>query len=185
MQRTLAKDTPEKIGEEVRLLGWVMTVRKHGKIAFFDLRDRTGILQIGGFEEDVVGEITKLNQQDAVEVLGKVKKREEKYINKENPLGVVELEVSKVKIVAKAETMPFDMGGKELNLELPTLLDFRSLSLKHPKIQKIFKVQAALASEFRKAAEELGCVEIFVPTIAAAATEGGAEVFSVDYYGNK
>jgi nondiscriminating aspartyl-tRNA synthetase len=48
----------------------------------------------------------------------------------------------------------------------------------------IFTIQAALAEEFRKAAKELDCVEIFVPTIAAGATEGGAEVFPVDYYGH-
>jgi Aspartyl/asparaginyl-tRNA synthetases len=81
--------------------------------------------------------------------------------------------------------MPFDMGGENLNLELPTLLDFRTLALRHPKIKEIFKVQAAVLSGFRKAAEELGCIEVSVPTIAASATEGGAEVFTVDYYGHK
>lgn len=183
MQRTLAKDTPDKIGEEVKLAGWVQTVRKHGKIAFLDLKDRSGILQIGAFDPLLSEKVSSLSQQDAVEIVGKVKKREEKYINPNAPLGTVEIEASKVSVIAKAKMLPFDMAGKELDLELPTLLDHRSLTLKHPKIAKIFKIQAALASEFRKAAEELDCVEIFVPTIAAGATEGGAEVFKIDYYG--
>jgi len=68
---------------------------------------------------------------------------------------------------------------------LPTLLDFRSLTLKHETIRMIFAVQAALAEAFREAAHKLGCMEIFVPTIAAGATEGGAEVFPVDYYGHQ
>lgn len=183
MQRTLAKDTLGKIGEGVLLKGWVLTVRAHGKLVFFDLKDRSGTIQIGVFEQELVSQANSLGQQDAVEVVGKVKKREEKYINPNNPLGTVEIEASKISIIAKAETLPFDMGGKDLVLELPTLLDHRSLTLKHPKIQKIFKVQADLASEFRKAAETLSCTEIFVPTIAGGATEGGAEVFKIDYYG--
>ena len=185
MQRTLTKDTVSKIGEEVKLAGWVQTVRAHGKIAFLDLRDRSGTIQIGAFEPDQVKNVSALSQQDAIEVVGTVKRREEKYVNPNVPLGTVEIEAGKVTIIAKAEGMPFDMGGKDLVLELPTLLDHRSLTLKHPKIQKIFKVQAALASEFRIAAEALGCAEIFVPTIAAGATEGGAEVFKVDYYGKE
>ena len=185
MQRTLAKDTPEKIGEEVLLKGWVMTVRAHGKIAFFDLKDRSGVLQIGAFEPEQIRNVNALSQQDAVEVVGKVKKREEKFVNPNLPLGTVEIEAKEVRVIAKASEMPFDMGGKDLKLELPTLFDHRSLALKHPKIAKIFKVQAALTSEFRRAAEELDCTEIFVPTIAKGATEGGAEVFKVDYYGHK
>jgi nondiscriminating aspartyl-tRNA synthetase len=78
--------------------------------------------------------------------------------------------------------MPFDMAGKELELQLPTLLDYRSLTLRHSTISAIFKVQAAILAGFRKAAESLGCTEIVVPTIAASSTEGGAEVFMVDYY---
>lgn len=185
MQRTLNIEVLDKISEQVKLKGWVITVRSHGKIAFFDLRDRSGIIQVGGFTPSVVGEISKLSQQDAIEVVGKVKKREERYINKDSELGVVEVEALEVKIISKATELPFDMGGKDLPLELPTLLDHRSLSLKHPKILKIFRVQAALADEFRNAAKKLECTEIFVPTIAAGATEGGADVFEIDYYGNK
>ncbi len=99
--------------------------------------------------------------------------------------GTVEVELKKLTVIAPADTMPFDMGGKELNVELPTLLDYRSLTLKHPKVQQIFKLQAALAEEFRNAAQQLDCTEIFVPTIAAGATEGGSEVFTVNYYEHK
>jgi nondiscriminating aspartyl-tRNA synthetase len=185
MARTLIIDTLHTIGETVTLSGWVQTVRSHGKIAFFDLRDRSGMIQVGGFGEVLAGKITELALQDVVEVTGKVKKRDERYINHDIPTGTVELELEELSVVVKSDSMPFDMGGKELNLELPTLLDHRSLTLKHPKVQMIFKVQAALADEFRRAAVALDCTEIFVPTIAAGATEGGSEVFEVNYYGHK
>jgi nondiscriminating aspartyl-tRNA synthetase len=77
------------------------------------------------------------------------------------------------------------MGTESLNLELPTLLDYRSLTLKHERVKKIFLIQAALAEEFRKAAKELDCTEIFVPTIAAGATEGGSEVFKIEYFNHE
>jgi nondiscriminating aspartyl-tRNA synthetase len=185
MERIEIIKTLDNVGEKVRVSGWVNAVRSHGKIAFLDLRDRTGFIQIGGFGEDLAAKITSLNLQDVVTLTGMVKKRGEKYVNPDMATGTIEIELESLELIAPSAQMPFDMGGKDLNLELPTLLDNRSLTLKHPKIQMIFKVQAALAEEFRNAAKALDCTEIFVPTIAAGATEGGAEVFKVDYYGHE
>ncbi|MCL4386812.1 aspartate--tRNA(Asn) ligase [Patescibacteria group bacterium] len=72
-----------------------------------------------------------------------------------------------------------------MNLELPTLLDNRGLSLRHPKTSAIFKIQETIAKTFRNSLKENGFTEIFVPTIVPTATEGGAEVFSIDYYNKK
>jgi nondiscriminating aspartyl-tRNA synthetase len=182
MARILIGECLQKIGAQVTVAGWVNTVRSHGKIAFFDLRDRSGILQIGAFGKELASQVAALNQQDVVEVTGLVKKREERYINAESPTGTIELELISLTVIVKSAEMPFDMAGKELELQLPTLLDYRSLTLRHSTISAIFKVQAAILAGFRKAAESLGCTEIVVPTIAASSTEGGAEVFMVDYY---
>lgn len=184
-KRTLIIDCLNKIGEEVLIKGWAQTIRKHGKITFVDVRDRTGVIQVGGFGTERAEQLGTLNPQDAVVITGCVKKREKRYINEEIETGTIEIEEEKVEVLAKSEEMPFDMGGKELNLELPTLLDHRSLTLKHPKVQMIFKVQAGIADEFRNAAKKLDCTEIFVPTIATSATEGGTEVFKIDYFEHK
>ncbi|MGE5041896.1 MAG: aspartate--tRNA(Asn) ligase [Candidatus Levyibacteriota bacterium] len=183
--RILALECLDKVGQEVTLRGWVQVVRAHGKIAFIDLRDRSALIQVGAFEGDLPAEFAKLGSQDVIEVQGLVKERGERYVNKNISTGTVEVEAKSLKIVQKSDAMPFDMGGRELNLELPTLLDYRSLTLRHDTVRKIFEVQAALADEFRKAAKKLGCIEVFVPTIAAGATEGGAEVFEVNYFGHK
>jgi len=184
MKRTLAQEAAKKIGKEVIIKGWVHTVRSHGKIAFTDILDRSGLIQVVG-SDSTAEKITSLSQQDAVEIKGIVKERGERYINEDLATGKIEIEASEINIIANSETVPFDMGGKDLTLELPTLLDHRALTLKHPKVQMIFKIQASLADEFREAAKKLNCTEIFVPTIAAGATEGGAEVFKVDYYGHE
>jgi len=184
-KRTIIKEIASRIGEEVVLSGWVQTVRAHGKIAFFDLRDRSGVLQIGAFSPELSKTVAGFHPQDVVLVKGIVKKRGEKYINPDLAFGDIELEAQEVSIIRSSSEMPFDMGGKELHVELPTLLDYRSLTLKHQKVASIFIIQAALASQFRKHAEELDCTEIFVPTIAAGATEGGAEVFPIEYYDHR
>ncbi|HSX40420.1 MAG TPA: aspartate--tRNA(Asn) ligase, partial [Candidatus Saccharimonadales bacterium] len=107
-----------------------------------------------------------------------------RYINPHTPTGTIELEAKEVKILQKAAQMPFDMGGKDLLLELPTLLDNRSLTLRHSKIAAIFKIQQTIVETYRKTLKEKGFSEIFVPTIVPTATEGGAEVFEVSYYGH-
>jgi nondiscriminating aspartyl-tRNA synthetase len=184
MRRTIIKETVSHIGETVIVEGWVQTIRLHGKIAFFDIYDRSGVLQIVAVDVKVVTAVALLSQRTAVKVTGLIKKRGEKYINPESETGTIELEASLIEVISKATVLPFDMGGKDLHLELPTLLDYRSLTLKHEKVQMIFKIQACLAKEFRNAALKLDCTEIFVPTIAKGATEGGAEVFKLDYFGH-
>lgn len=181
MDRTLILDCNNKIGETVKVCGWVQVRRDHGKIVFLDVLDRSGVIQAVAIGE-VAGD---LHPQDVVCVEGKVVERPEKLVNLSLETGKIELQAEKIEVFSKAEELPFDMGGKELDLQLPTLLDFRSLTLRHPKVRDIFKVQGALLEGFRQTAKELDCTEIVVPTIAAASTEGGAEVFRVDYYGYK
>lgn len=185
MERTLNIETVNKIGEEVLIRGWVRVRRDHGKLIFLDLWDRTSPIQVvvnPHISEKAYKSSIDIKPENAIQIVGKVNARPTNAANKEIPTGGVEIEATDVKILAGSETLPFDMGGKDLNLEIPTLLDNRSLTLKHEKVRKIFTIQAALAQEFRHAATELGCIEVFVPTIAAGATEGGAEVFKINYY---
>lgn len=179
MQRTLTIDTVNKIGETVLLKGWVNTRRDHGKIVFVDLRDRTGLVQVVGGPD-----LGNLHPEDVVYISGKVQKRPEKLVNPNLATGTVEVTAERVEVVSKSAELPFDMGKEELDVQLPTLLDYRTLTLRHPKIKKIFLVQEAVMEGFRKAAQSLDCTEVFTPTISASATEGGAEVFKVQYYDN-
>lgn len=182
--RVLTSEVVNKVGETVLISGWIERVRSHGKIAFFDIRDRGGVLQVVAATAETVASVEELSVQSVVTITGTVKERGERYVNPNIPLGSVEVELTQpVEIISNAEEMPFDMGGTELNLQLPTLLDFRTLTLRNKKIADIFRVQAEVLEGFRKAATNIGAVEIVVPTISASATEGGAEVFPVQYYG--
>lgn len=174
-------DCNNKVGETVKICGFVQVRRDHGKIVFLDVSDRSTIVQV------VVegGKASDLRPQDVVCITGKVNKRPERLINENIPTGSIEISAENLEVLSKAQELPFDMSGKELDLQLPTLLDFRSLTLRHPKVRAIFKIQACILESFRKAAQDLGCTEIVVPTIVAGATEGGAEVFKIDYFEHK
>ncbi len=188
LKRTLAKDTPKEVGKEVKISGFVQARRNHGKLIFIDLRDRSGLVQVvinPRVSENAYQEASNLSSESAVSIIGLVKSRPEKLVNPKLESGTVEIEAQEVEILAKSEVLPFDMGGEVLNLELPTLLDHRSLTLRHESVRKIFVLQAALIEEFRKAATELECIEVVVPTIAGGATEGGADVFKIDYFDHK
>lgn len=180
MSRTLILDCNNKIGEAVTIAGFVIVRRDHGKIGFLDVSDRSGVIQVFCKGE----QLGDIRPQDVVQITGKVAARPEKLVNPNLITGTIELQAQNLEILSKAEELPFDMGGKDLQLQLPTLLDFRSLTLRHHKVKAIFKVQSAILDGFRKVSKELDCTEIVVPEIAVGSTEGGAEVFKVDYYGH-
>ena len=186
ISRIYSSDAYKFVGNIIKLKGFVRLRRDHGKLIFLDLRDKNGLIQIvvnPKVSDKAYQEARELKPEYAIEVIGSVNKRPQGSANKDLGLsGGVEVEANEIKILSKAEVLPFDMGSDELKLELPTLLDFRSLTLRHPRVASIFKVQEAVAGAFREGAVKLGCTEIFVPTISASATEGGAEVFKVNYY---
>lgn len=177
MERTLAIQTPKKVGLKVLLKGWVNTRRDHGKIIFIDLRDRTGIVQIVGG-----GELKHLRPEWVVELKGTVRARPKEMINPRLDTGKVEVEVGQIKVLARAKELPFDLGAEELKIELPTLLDYRGLTLRHPKIKAIFKVQQVIIDSFRETLKPQGFTEFQAPTIVPVATEGGAEIFPIKYF---
>ena len=180
MKQIFLKDLSDYLDKEIELHGWINTVRDHKKIVFLDLRDSTGVVQVVADEKAAA-----LSPEDVVMIKGLVKRRPEKLVNTKVINGTIEIEAKEISLISKAHALPFDMGKEDLDLTLPVLLDNRTLTLRHASVQKIFKVQEAVAEGFRRVAKELGCTEIFVPTIAASSTEGGAEVFEVKYYDHK
>ena len=177
MERTLVAEAVSKVGQTVTLKGWVNTRRDHGKIIFIDLRDRSGIVQV------VCGDDAKsLRSEYVVAITGQVKARPEKLVNPDLPTGTIEIQAEKIEVISQSEELPFDMGKEVLDVELPTLLDYRALTLRHPRVQAIFKVQEVVIDSFRKALQAKDFVEFQAPNIISAIPEGGAEVFRVKYF---
>lgn len=178
MQRTLIKDTIHQIGESVTIKGWVNSVRSYGKLIFADIRDRSGVIQIVGGKE-----LSDLKEEYVVEIIGNIRARDEKYFNDKIITGKIELEVTENKVLAVSKDLPFDIHPQDFNVSLPLVLDYRAASLRNQKIQDVFKLQSTIVDSFRQFLMTNDFTEIFVPTIVAGSTEGGSEVFPIEYFG--
>lgn len=182
MKRTLIADLRENVGQEVLINAVVTVARLQGKMAFFDFRDRSSIIQGVVFGKPEVLEIAKtLTVESAVAVTGIVNQRPEKMINAAVPNGDIELEITGIEILNPAESLPFDMDG-ELNID--TLLDYRPLTLRRPRERAIFKIQATIVRAYGEYMRSQGFTEFQAPKLVGGDAEGGAEVFKVDYFKN-
>lgn len=181
MKRTIIANSPKEVGKTITIFGWVDTIRDHGKITFIDIHDYSGVVQIVGSGE----QLSDLRPQDVVKIEGLVQKRPESMVNKKIKTGEVEIKCKKLEVLAKAAELPFDMGQESLDLELPTLLDHRGLTLRHPKVKAIFKVQEVIIDAFRQSLKEKDFTEFQSPVIIPQGAEGGAEVFEVKYFDHK
>ena len=177
----MIKNLSEKKGQEVKIKCWVDTVRFQGKMAFFDFRDVSGKVQGIIFGKPEVLESAKdLRNEWVVEVSGVINQRPEKNINKDIVNGDVEIEITNIEILNKAE-IPFELN-EDLNLDVS--LDNRPYVLKSDKNRAIFKVQAEIVKGFRNTLNSFGFTEFQAPKIVGGDAEGGAEVYNVEYFKN-
>ncbi|MFH1863452.1 MAG: aspartate--tRNA(Asn) ligase, partial [bacterium] len=181
LERTLALETIKKVGEKVKLLGWVNTIRDHGKITFIDLRDRTGVIQCVG------SNLPEISQESVVEVVGKVNRRPEKLVNSKIETGTVEVTIVKIKVISRSNTsFPISMDKYSDNeTDQQIRLDWRFLDLRNPKKRLIFEVWTAMEAGFRNYWIKNNYLEIHSPKFISAASESGAELFEVKYFDKK
>ncbi len=180
MERTLINTLKNNLETTVLIQGSVHVARNQGKVAFFDFRDRTGLVQGVIFGKPELLEATKsLRPESIVSVTGIVHARPEKMINANVQNGDLELEITAVEILSLAEGLPFDMNT-ELNLD--TLLDNRPLTLRRAHQRAIFKIQHTIITSFRNFLTGEGFTEFQAPKLVGGDAEGGAEVFAVDYF---
>jgi nondiscriminating aspartyl-tRNA synthetase len=183
MSRILISALNTFIGQEVSIAAIVDVRRDQGKMAFFDFRDRSGMVQGVVFGKPEVLEIAKnCSPESSLLVTGVVNKRPEKMVNEKVENGDIELEITSIEILNQSEPLPFDMDG-ELNLD--TLLDNRPLTLRRKRERAIFKVQHEIITAYREYLTSIGCTEIQAPKLVGEDAEGGGEVFKFDYFYGK
>jgi nondiscriminating aspartyl-tRNA synthetase len=152
-----------------------------------DMRDMTGKVQcvVLPSHADAIEQVKEVRTEWVLKVSGIVNKRPEKNIKVGVLNGDIELEITKVEVLAKAFALPFDMSNEGYNLELTTELDNRSLVLRQSKVQAIFKVQETIIDSFREFMKKNMFFEFQAPAITPATAEGGAEVFQIGYFDKK
>jgi len=183
MQRTYIGDLNKKVGEEVKICGWVDIRRDHGKLIFIDLRDMSGKVQMVVLpnHKEAQEVATTLRSEWTVEITGKVNARPEKMIKAGEKNGAVEIEVTGVVVLDAAKELPFE---KDTDVNIDTYLDHLPLTLRREKSRDIFKIQAHIITLFREFLNENKFVEIQAPKIIGDDAEGGANSFNLDYFGH-
>lgn len=185
-KRVYIRDLKDHVGQEVLIKGWISVRRDQGKMVFFDIRDFSGTIQTVVLPGSAAIDAAKNSRlESVVAITGKVNERPEKNRNAKVQNGNIELEVLGLGTLAEAEVLPFDMSADGFNLDLTTELDHRALTLRHPRLQAIFKVQAVIIDSFREFMKQNDFFEFQAPSIVPATAEGGAEVFQLEYFDKK
>jgi nondiscriminating aspartyl-tRNA synthetase len=171
--RILSSELPAHAGERVTMAGWLHAKRELGAVTFVILRDRAGLAQI------VAEPPVELSPETVLEVDGVA-------VAAEQAPGGVEIQEPSFRVLSEpAEQPPIELRRPVLKESLPTLLDHAPLAWRHPGERAKLAITAASVAGFRRALDGLGFTEISTPKIVASATESGANVFRLDYFGRQ
>ena len=156
----------ENVGQTVTLAGWVQKVRKLGGMTFIDLRDRYGITQLVTEEDPGVG------REWVIQVNGEVVERQSK--NPKMPTGDIEIKISGINVLNKAQTPPFTIeevsdGGEDIRAK------YRYLDLRRPPLQRALALRHRLAQEIRTYLDGKGFMEIETPYLIKSTPEGARD----------
>jgi aspartyl-tRNA synthetase len=157
------------VGQTVKLSGWVDTIRDHGGVTFFDLRDQYGITQIVLHEQDSVG------KESVITVSGPVKKRDADTVNPKIETGTVEVHAETIVVQSKAvRALPFEIGDSK-NTREDVRLRHRFLDLRNPAVRDNILLRAKLIGFLRAKMQELGFTEFQTPILTSSSPEGARD----------
>jgi nondiscriminating aspartyl-tRNA synthetase len=178
--RVLSKELSSHVGERVSLSGWLHAKRELGSVSFVLVRDRAGLAQavIDPSNSLLQGrKALELPAETVVEVDGDV-------VAAAQAPGGVELHEPSFRVLAEpAGPPPIELRRPALKETLPTILDHAPVALRHPRERAKFQLAAASLAGFRAVLDDLGFTEISTPKIVASATESGANLYTLDYFG--
>ena len=167
-----------KAGKNITVAGWLHEKRVLGSIVFAVVRDFTGLVQITakkGVTDDSIMELLKdLKRESVISVTG------DAVDNKQAP-NKLEILPKNINVISLAENLPIDISPG-INTTLDKRLDWRSIDLRKPEHNAVFRVQSTLVQEMQLFLKKEGFVQVFTPSLMGSASESGAELFSVVYY---
>jgi nondiscriminating aspartyl-tRNA synthetase len=178
MKRTIAKHLLQELGKTITVRGWLNNVRSLGKVHFLILRDRSGFIQVVIQEKEEFKKISNLQPGTILSIEGEVtSSKSELGCELINPKIDVEVPIEEPSLI--------EYYKPKIPSELEFILDHRPISLRNREIAAVFKIQAAIAHAYRLFMHDtVEAVEYFAPNLIGTSSEGGAEFFSVDYFGH-
>ena len=166
-------------GDEVTVMGWVLTIRGHGNISFATLRDKNGDISIiakkGDCSDEIREKISSLKSHSSIAVIGKVK-------SSDKAPGGFEIIPTELRVFSEVEKIPpFEPTVKTVK-NIETRLEVRPIDLRRDALQHIFKIRSLVLKSIRDYFTDQKFLEINTPKMIATATEGGAALFPIFYY---
>ena len=180
MERVLSIELSSHAGERIMMSGWMHRIRKLGSgMVFVHLRDRSGICQIVAEAPEAVASIDGLLVESVIQVEGTV-------VAELQAAGGYEVHDPSFTVLSPVtEALPFPINKPVINAHLDTFLDHAMVGLRAPSKQAIFKLSAAAAHGFREVLDAKGFTEVATPKIIGSASESGANVFAIEYFGKQ
>lgn len=163
-------DTPNKIGSEVELFGWVDTKRDHKKVVFIDLRDRSGLVQVVGDEK-----LKVVSSEDVIRLKGLVKERPEKLKNPKIVTGSIEIEALEVEILNASAPVPFPINTDGYEIDEEIKMKYRYLDLRRNRLQQNIIFRSKFIRAVREYLYEQGFIEIETPLLTKSTPEGSRD----------
>ncbi len=179
--RTLNNQVINNAGKEVTVAGWLHKKRLLGGLTFINVRDRSGLVQVVVEDKKEGEKLRGMQIGTVLEITGMVKKEE-------RAPGGAEIHSPKITVLVPVEDEPLIEIDKPLNHKsenLDTLFEHRPVGLRNIDERAVFEVQATITSSTREYFASNDFVEVHTPKLLAEATEGGAEVFKLDYFGKE
>lgn len=179
MKRTLSSDIAQNIGKQATVQGWIHKKRLMGGLTFINVRDRRGLVQVLVEDKAEVEKLRGMHIGTVLSVTGNVVEDDRA------PSGAEIHDPSIEVLVAVTDEPPIEIDKPVSHKpeHLDTLFEYRVLNIRNLQEQKIFKIRGSLTRYIRDYLTEQEFVEIDTPKLLAEATEGGAEVFKLDYFG--
>src|SRR5918996_1681005 len=160
-------------GTEVRLAGWVARRRDHGGVAFLDLRDASGVVQVV-VHPDQAPAAAAIRAEDCIRVTGTVRRRPAGNENPDLPTGEIEVAADGVEVLAPSETPPFSLEGR-VDADETLRLQYRYLDLRRPATRRGLELRAAANATLRRVLEERGFFEVETPYLTKSTPEGARD----------
>lgn len=169
--------TAELLGQEVKLAGWVHRRRDHGGVIFIDLRDREGIIQavIAPEQKEAFAVAESVRSEYVVQLTGIVKRRPEGTANPHLRTGEVEVAVSALTILSRADALPFPIDDTYHDVGEETRLHYRYLDIRRPEMLERLKTRAKIARYLRNYLDEQGFMDVETPCLTRATPEGARD----------
>jgi aspartyl-tRNA synthetase len=168
----------DRVGQDVRVSGWIHRRRDHGGLAFVDLRDRTGLVQLV-FDPDESPDahelVHRLRSEDVISVTGPVVERAPETVNPDLPTGSYEVRVVEASLLADAQTPPFEIEGFSGEVGEEMRLRYRYLDLRRDRMREAIELRHRVSAAIRDFLGGEGFLDVETPMLSRSTPEGARD----------